>query len=167
MMRGCVPALVAALLLAVVAAGCGEGHDSPRGHARMVPAGAVASLPPGSPQRAFIGWWRALQTGDRKGAAQLLPVANKSRLVANLPFLSLMSMLIRPRIVSVERTGGRAVVYTELVRTRRIGRNRVTDDVPLPQGFALRLYRGGWRLTDSFFFVRAGHILFRGLHSRR
>lgn len=158
-MRARLAALAAALLLTGGAAGCGEQPSEPRVAPRLMSAGEVASLPPGSPQRAVAGWWRALQTGNSRGAAELLPVASRRSLKAGLPVLATIAKPVRLKIVSVERTGSRAVVYTELVAAGLLGRSRMIEAPPFPQAFAVALQDGHWRLRDGSFLLRVGRRL--------
>ncbi len=151
--------------LASPISGCGKQEDRGEGasavsRSSVLMRGNVAGLPPGSPERALAAWWRSLHMADVRGAERLLPRQGGSRLAQFLPALFIVIKPVRLRLMEVQRTGSRAVVYTELVVIRPIGRRRSLERASFPQAFPMVRGREGWRLGDSFFFERvAGRLL--------
>lgn len=147
-------ALLALLIGALAAPGCGGASSaSPDRSSASVSAGPAATRA-GSPERAVTTWWRALQGGDVAAAARALP--GEPSLRQGLPVLSALARFLKLEVVAVHRSGRHAVVYTLVVVSRRVGRRRLVKALALPQGFPLVRDGTGWRLQDSFFLTRVG-----------
>jgi hypothetical protein len=124
--------LVFVLLLAP---GCADTDEELRAALRaerarelsIVTRREIASEPPGSPARAVLELWRAVQYRDAQaGIASLTPAPPRNlRPTFEQFFVSSGATwfsVLSPRIVDVQRRGRIAAVRTEIVRTKRLGR---------------------------------------------
>ena len=159
-------ALIAALSLAAALSACGDlsGHYRP---SQVVPPQRVdervlSRYPAGSPQRAVLGWYSALQRGDLAGlrryyssrAAFTDPTALRFQMVQARPFFRRVGL--GPLSVDMVRPGSSTVV-TDL-RVRWEAQNGRAQELRSPQSFTLFRERGRWRFADTYFLRFAGHF---------
>jgi hypothetical protein len=93
--------------------------------------------PPGSPSRAVLRLWRAVQFRDPQAAlARVSPQPNKKQLKGFEDFIvgtgALAAATTKPRIVDAKEAGSTAAVLVEFVRHRKVGdqvRSRVTGQL--------------------------------------
>lgn len=154
-------ACLAGACAALLAAGCGsEPPATVSGSDLVVPLSVIRQLPAGSPQRALLAWWRALQSGDLARVRAALPRGTEG-VLASFPARGFLG--VRLSIVDVERRGRHAVVYAEMVVRRPIGTTRLAPAARIPQAFALALRDGRWRLRDAYPLDRLAHAVLRSI----
>jgi hypothetical protein len=152
-------ALLVVLSLAAALSACGDlsGRYRP---SQIVPPPrvderALARYPAGSPQRAVLGWYGALQRGDAAAvrryyssrAPSTNPAALRFQMVQARPFFQRVSL--GPLAVDTVRRGS-ATVVTDL-RVRWEAQNGRAQELRSPQSFTLVRERGRWRFTDTYF----------------
>ncbi len=142
--------IVVAVLAVAVAQGCGSSSaESSQGESAPIVTGPpllkqaeVQAEPAGSPQRAALEWWFAVQQNDPEGAvtfyAEELPVpalAGQLNLVGGTLGGSV-------RIKSVQRSGDEATV---------VATQTIPGAKPPSREVTLRLARtdGAWKLADN------------------
>jgi hypothetical protein len=154
--------VLACVATAAVLGGCGSlgtGEETDRvEQLQLLRAEDIAHYPQGSPARAFLEWWRALQFGSGVNAARhydtalkLTPAHVQRQLDAGPDILALRA---RPRVVDVLRQGDRASVY--VLFTEAVGNpNGRADKVQTPRSFELVRQGGAWKLADNRYLTRA------------
>jgi hypothetical protein len=153
---GALAALGASSLVA-----CGELPDKverAQVGATPVTRAQIASRRPGSPERAFLAWYRGVQTGDveamaRTYAPRLRLTPAKLRFLRNAA-LGEIRYLGSPRIIEVERHGREAVVYTMIPRETRYPNGR-REVYRRPRAFRLERTGGAWGLSDNLYLAIA------------
>jgi hypothetical protein len=139
-------ALVA--ILALAASGCAS-NDKKLHRALLaervealtiVTRAELHAQPAGSPQRAALALWRAVQFRDAEGALALVsPQPSKNQLPGFEDFIvdigANAAGVTKPRIVSATQTGNHATVVVEFVRHKKVGdqiRTTVTGRLSAP-----------------------------------
>lgn len=123
------------LLGLVLATGCADTDEELREALRaerdrgvsIVTRHEIAAEPPGSPSRAVLELWRAVQYRDAQaGMARLVPLPPKNLRSAFGQFIvgsgADAFAVLKPRIADVERRGRTALVRIQILRTNRLGR---------------------------------------------
>jgi len=159
---------MAAASVLVALAGCGSLATPPKGldperpyripqNTAPISLREIADSPPGSPQRALLRWFRALQVGDLQTAQSLFaPDARPS-----IAGLRLSRRAAEPlfreasfdRVLDVDRDGPYATAFALLVRDLRAP-NGQDDRYTLPQGFPLRRVAGHWLIADDLWLAQ-------------
>lgn len=158
-------ALLPVALLAVAAVGCGELPTPPKGtdptrpyrlamRPEAIPLATVRDAAAGSPERALLTWFRAIQLGRLQTALSLYdpavrPTLRELRRQRNAAE-ALLGQASFDRVVNVAGSGDTATVFALLVRRLRAP-NGQTDHYTLPQGFAMRRAGDRWVLADNLF----------------
>lgn len=152
-------ALLVAVVLAAALGACGDlsGRYRP---SQVVPPPrvdeqALAKYPPGSPQRAVLGWYGALQRGDaaalRRYYSSRAPFTEPAQLRFQMtqaqPFVHRVKL--GPLAVDTVRPRS-ATVVTDL-RVRWEAQNGRAQELRSPQSFTLVRERGAWRFADTYF----------------
>jgi hypothetical protein len=155
---------VAALscLVIAVAAGCDVlgSDDVPETvqGPELLTRAQVDRYPSGSPARAFLEWWRAMQFDNATVAARYYSedlgmtaakVDNQLRSGANP-----LGLNRRPRLVDVEIDGDEANVMVVLSSLTRNPNGRL-DKVRTARGFNLVREGGSWKLAENLYIERA------------
>jgi hypothetical protein len=152
-------AAAAAALLAVMAlGGCGAFGDDPV--TERVQQNALLSkhhverYPAGSPARAFLEWWRAIQYQNAPVAVRYykrslgITVRKMDRQLGYGP--GALGLTARPLIVEVDENGDSATVLTQLESIVDNPNGRA-DKVRRARGFNLVREDGEWKLADNLF----------------
>lgn len=158
-------AAFAVVVAALGIASCGgDGTNEPdRGlpaTAALVGPKDIAATVAGSPNHAFMLWWRSLQYADVKGYNQRLSSALKARpghaQTARRQVAAIAGQVINvfPHIMRVEARGGRATLYVELEFRTLVGAERYTP-TRVPRAFSMVRNAGKWKIDDDL-FVEAG-----------
>lgn len=151
---------LAAILVAASLAGCGElGEVSGRiERPQTVTRAQLDKYPPDSPERAVLGWWRALQFNSPELAARYyapdlkLTTARLEKLLRLGPdFLDLKAGL---RVADSVERGDTATVLAVRHRVLEHPNGRV-DKVHIPMSVNLRRESGEWKLSDNRYIDRA------------
>lgn len=165
-MRSCRPrATFAAVAAAIGIASCGgaESNEPDRGlpaTAALVTPKDIAATKAGSPNHAFMLWWRSLQYADVKGYNRRLSRALNARAghaqTARRQVAAIAGQVINvyPHIMRVEARDGRATLYVELEVHTRVGAERGTS-TRVPLAFSMIREAGTWKIDDDL-FVEAG-----------
>ena len=149
--------LAALLALLAAASGCGElgGDTKPTAQTPVVSQRDLDRYPPGSPARAFLGWFQALQKGEARELASLyvpsLGLTPETLARQRTAGAYAIDPLAPPIIEQVDVNGSRARVLAHF-RTGRIwpnGRVDYTDKQVVP--FELQLVDGRWLLASNSF----------------
>lgn len=139
-------------------AGCGDLDPGEAERAQKVTEEVVAKWPAGSPERAFLTWYRAALAGSGEVAAPLydpaLGVTAQQIAVWRFAGSSLLNPLGRPRILETVSNGREARIYTLLPRESHAPNGR-TDVYRVPQAFTLTKVRGEWLLANATFLRAA------------
>jgi len=157
--------MIAAVALASAIAGCGGDGDLPakRGLAASVALVSSADIlgeKPGSPERAFLSWWRTLQYTDLRGYLSLLsePLrdARRSdgRARVQLPIISQQVNQTYPHIKRAEIVTDRATLFVNIEHRTLVGADRYSS-TEIPQAFAMVRERGVWRIADDIYVEAA------------
>jgi hypothetical protein len=146
------------VLVLLVAPGCADSDEELRAALRTerardlstVTRREVANEPPGSPSRAVLELWRAVQYRDaRTGIARLTPAPLRKHRATFEKFFVYAGAnafgMLKPRIVDVQRRGRIAVVETEIMRTKRLGR-LLERERTATVGFEFVNVGGVWKL---------------------
>jgi hypothetical protein len=150
-------------VVAVLATGCGELGADWRGlrlePPRRTSPEDVARLPAGSPQRAFLTWYAAVQ---RRDAATAASVFDRSAGITAQTLGAYWRALPPPRsaaarIVDVDRRSRRATVFVEL-RTRYVAPNGRAVEFRVPGAATLVRSERTWRLPQSWFLRSLGDL---------
>ena len=151
--------------LAVVAAAlsiasCGDGSNEPDvglpATAALVAPKDIAATKAGSPNRAFMLWWRSLQYADVQGYNRRLSSTLKARpghaQRARLQVAAIAGQVINvfPHIMRVEAREGRATLYVELEIRTLVGAERYTS-TRVPRAFPMVRKDGDWAVDDDLF----------------
>lgn len=164
-MTGRLAVVIAAVALASVAAGCGGDGELPakRGLAASIALVSSADIlreKPGSPERAFLSWWRTLQYTDLRGYMSLLsePLRNARRADGlarvQLPIISQQVNKTYPHIKRVEIAANRATLFVNIEHRTLVGADRFSS-TEIPQAFAMVRERGLWRIADDIYVEAA------------
>jgi hypothetical protein len=152
------------LLLALAAlpalAGCGSGSAQPvslpGATQQLLSQTDVNAQPPGSPERAFLAWWRDVQYANlAQFKLELVPAlrdsfAPRGKMPDAINYFSGALRSARPKIRDVSRTGTTAVVYAIISYRQPVGTSRyVTTTVP--RAFTFTKIGGRWLLADDSF----------------
>ena len=153
-------AAFAVIVAALGIASCGDGSNEPN---RGLPATAalvgpkdIAATKAGSPNHAFMLWWRALQYADVKGYNQRLSSALKARpgheQTARRQVAAIAAQVINvfPHIKRVEARGAQATLYVELEVRTPVGAERYTS-ARVPRAFSMVRNAGNWKIDDDLF----------------
>ena len=153
-------AAFAVVVAALGIASCGDGSNEPdRGlpaTAALVGPKDIAATEAGSPNHAFMLWWRSLQYADVQGYNQRLSNALKARpghaQTARRQVAAIAGQVINvyPHIMRVEARGGRATLYVELEVRTLVGAERYTS-TRVPRAFAMVRDAGKWKIADDLF----------------
>ena len=133
--------------------GCSFGGDEVAQRVQqptLLSAAAVERQPAGSPGRAFLEWWRAMQFDDVRAGARHYAAASavtREQLDRQLQ-LATGAFGARPRVVDVDEAGERATVLV-LLETRARNPNGRVDVLRVPRSFELVREEGDWRLADN------------------
>lgn len=125
---------VIATVLALVAAGCASDDGELRRELlaerletqTIITPAEIAAQPPGSPSRAVLVLWRAVQFRNPQAAlARVSPQPTREQLKGFEDFIvgtgAQAAAATKPRIVDVEETGSSARVDVEFIRHRKVG----------------------------------------------
>jgi hypothetical protein len=139
--------------------GCGFGGDEPTERVQqptLLRAADVNRHAAGSPARALLEWWRAMQFDNATAAAgyyaaslRLEPEQIDRQLV-----LSRTAFNGRPRVIQVDERDDRATVLV-LFEQRIANPNGRVDVVRSPRGFNLVRENGEWKIADNLYVERA------------
>jgi hypothetical protein len=159
------------LLIAVLGiTGCGELGTTWKGD-RLVRPHAVSSVevqryPAGSPERAFLLWFSALQRMDAASYARWFAPSLAVDAAAVRRFWRAQPARIdaSPQVTDVVRRGRTATVYVRLT-TRYAAPNGRTIVFRGIDGVSFVLGRGGWRLADPL--VTSRLLAAQGAQRRR
>ncbi len=153
--RGFLPVVACAAIVA----GCGElgGDSRPKIRPIIVTTAEVAAQPAGSPQRAFMAWYRALQRKDARAASRLYV---RSAGVTPATFATeraqseyALKRLAPPRILSVVASG-RAAQMRVRFREGGLLPNGHTRSYDSSAGTVdLRREDGRWKLSSNAFLM--------------
>jgi hypothetical protein len=141
------------VLVLVTAAGCGElGDGGGTKGPRTIGRAQVEAHPAGSPERAFIEWWRDVLAADAVAAAARYDPAlritpgdvRRQRFTAAGWF----SQMGPPRIVEVLREGDEATIHV-LLQRESFAPNGRRDVGVAPRAVHLRRIDGEWKLSDN------------------
>jgi len=158
---------VAVALSTTVLAGCSgqRGSLAPRDgpvNSNLVSESNIRAMPPHSPQRALLRWWRDLQYENITGYfARLAGPLRRKRLRSDASgsyVVRASGALIptKPTIVRATTKGNRATIFTRIETRHPVGESR-TYTTSFPQSFVLRNNGAGWQLADDTFVMqRAG-----------
>jgi hypothetical protein len=145
---------------AVLVGGCGSGSKLPQqlpGRAeQLLTQMDVNRYPRGSPQRALLSWWRAMQFADQSNYVDsyVLPVRRllqaDPRMPQVLAALSGQLRTVRPLVRGAELRANRATIYTKVAYRTPVGSQRYVTSL-VPKAFTLVLRQGRWRLVDDGF----------------
>jgi len=156
---------LAVLALGLAVSGCGDlptpdkGKDPLRPyriavHPRTVTPSEIAGQPAGSPQRALLEWFGAIQQGRARQAADLYDPALGIRAPAIRRQRRLARNFFRyvgiDRLLDTRREGDRATVFAFLSRAWRAPNRRV-NQYDQAQAFDLIRVGGRWLLADDYF----------------
>jgi hypothetical protein len=151
------PAVIA-VLVASALAGCGAFGDDPVTERvqqnALVSKRQVERYPEGSPGRAFLEWWRAIQDQNAPVAAQYyrrslgITVKKLDRELSYGP--GALGLTARPIVVEVDEQGDTATVLT-LLESVVENPNGRSDKVRRARGFNLVREDGEWKLADNLF----------------
>jgi hypothetical protein len=154
-------AAVAAVALVLV--GCssiGSDEQTPTERVeqpRYLRQAVVERQPTGSPGRAFLEWWRALQFDNPVAVSVhyaselgLTPAKVEAQLAYGPGAFSFSST---PKIVETVREGNRATVNVLMTRILRAPNGRV-DKVRTARGFNFVREGGEWRLSENLYLER-------------
>lgn len=156
---------VAALTLGLAVVGCGDlptpdkGADPSRPYRVVVSPQRIGPReidrqPAGSPQRALLSWFGALQRGDAHAAASMLDpalrvdvakVRRQRRIARN--FFRYVGI---GQLLDTTRAGDRATVFTTLARAWKAPNHRV-NQYNQAQAFDLIRVNGRWLIADNYF----------------
>jgi hypothetical protein len=151
--------VIVALVLA--STGCGGGGEaapasSPGPSEQLLSRKDVGKYKGGTPERALLVWWRAIQYGDfsayLSGFTKDVRIALRAsaRAKRDLNYLSGALRVARPKIVGVEAGAGGVTVYTNISYRQPVGSSTYTTSTQ-PRAFSMVFQRGAWRLTDDSF----------------
>jgi len=157
-------AIVALVALASVTAGCGElgGDTRPAERTPPVTAQLLDQYRPGTPARAFLEWFRALQLGKTRELARYyvpslgltwdtLEVQRRAGAYAIDP--------LAPPLIKSVTTDGRDARVDVRFRTGRIWPNgRVDYRTTREVSFDLRREDGRWLMADNGFVELVSHV---------
>lgn len=151
-----VPQACACLLaVAVIAAGCGDlgGGGRPKIRPLVVSPADIASSPEGSPERAFLGWFRALQRKDAWNASKYylprLGVTWSSFAIQREQAAYALDGLAPPRILSTRIAGRRARVRIRF-RSGGVAPNGKTHLSETDKATFILVRAGGaWKLFNN------------------
>lgn len=140
--------LVTGLVLAAVVAagslGCGSDDPSPV-RTRPLSGEEIARYESGSPERAFIEWWRDVQFNNDRGIAERYADSahvGKKEIATQVPQIQDFFSGI-PSIDEVERSGDMATVYALVIG------GTGTANKPEPVAVRLQLAGATWQLADN------------------
>jgi hypothetical protein len=157
-------AAIACAVASLVALSCGDDNDTEKGAAsntdlkavvggNLITDEDVASRQRGSPERALLSFFQAVQYRDSQTALSLIARAERADLSPKTirgQVARIGSSLGRPRIVVVRRTGNKAMVRT-VVLSFEPGNTKPSGGTPVT--FALRKERNRWVLEDLTYLV--------------
>jgi hypothetical protein len=151
------PAAIA-LLVASALVGCGAFGDDPVTErvqqSGLVQKHQVERYPVGSPARAFLEWWQAIQYQNAPVAARYYARSlgiTVRKMDRQLSYGSgALGLTARPLIVEVQEQGDDAIVLTQL-ETVVENPNGRSDKVRRARGFNLVREDGEWKLADNLF----------------
>ncbi|HVF77398.1 MAG TPA: hypothetical protein VNA28_03795 [Solirubrobacteraceae bacterium] len=153
-------------------AACGKDSPAPvarqqtfESALRLVTERDIRATPPGSPQRAVIRWWRALQFRDTTTVSELFSTQARRTigpLLSEITFLDLGPSLQTslPRFDDLAVRGNTALVYMRILRNEVLSPKiirRSTEHL----GLSLVKERGFWRIDDPTYFLQAGGLIRR------
>ena len=154
---------IAIAILAVVVGGCGPTTSEVSSVSKGIPVTddlvtnqEIQRLPPGSPGRVLLRWWRAIQYEDLPGYLNLLsnPVRQQrerdNRARTELPLAAGSLIPAQPEFTSTEITGDTATLHTQIVTRHNVGTTRYIE-TRSPQAFRMVKEAGGWRVGDDLF----------------
>lgn len=145
--------LVAAIAALAGVTGCASGHlppGDPDSARNLVTSADVAAQPPGSPQRAFVSWWRDVQYANLSGFAAALgtgrPPEGGPQLLDTLSYVTLPA---RPTSMVARSSGSRADLRMIVTVRQPVGGGSVVDQ---PVALRVGMVRGkeGWRLVNGY-----------------
>jgi hypothetical protein len=125
--------------------------------ASLVRSGDVGRYPAGSPERAFLSWWRSAQYDDVGAAYAGLSDALRARVTAERFAGQLQDAAgglsgYLPRVAGQTSAGRRITLQVAI-----IGFARGRPSAIVPRTFEMRRERGAWRLDDlSYVETKAG-----------
>jgi hypothetical protein len=170
--RAAVIVLAAWVLAACGDSGSGEGAAAWQPNAQLVQAAVGESLvtnvdieraPAGSPQRALLEWFQAVQFVDIEHArVYVAPSAMPEGLLPRFAAAvrAVGSALGRPRVLRVDNDGGTADVVTRVKAFVPRNTMPVSSDL---ESFPMRAVEGRWLLRNlDYLFAAAGAIDSRG-----
>lgn len=150
-------------ILALIVCGCGPTASEVSSVSKGIPvtddlvtSQEIQRLPPGSPGRVLLRWWRAIQYQDLPEyldllSSQLRQQPGLENQVRNeLPLAAGSVIPAQPELKSTEITGDAATLYTQIVTRHVVGTTRYIE-TRTPQPFRMVKERGGWRLRDDQF----------------
>jgi hypothetical protein len=146
----------AAPLLLLALAGCGGFGDDDVTN-RVVVQGVVSSQqvdrqPAGSPQRAVLEWWRALQYRNPVEAARYYSADQHMTVKRMAKYIKPAdpALVQRPKLVDAEISGNGAIVRLMLDQMTKNANGRV-DHERKAQAFNLVHEHGEWKLSDNLY----------------
>lgn len=171
--------VAAAAALAIGAAQVGEGCGSSKSNGlpaqvqnsvsqlQLLTPSDVQQTPPDSPERAVLEWWRLMQFRSATDTLRLFVPEKRSRLMragyATLVFLDFGPWLshAKPRIVSVERAGKRAIVFVQVQVVEPVG-GKLLKRSEFPVAMSTDRRQRQWLLSDTTFFLEESQVLAQG-----
>ena len=152
--------VVAALGIAACGGGVNEPDPGLPATAALVGPKEIAATKAGSPNRAFMLWWRSLQYADVHAYDRLLSRALKARpghaqrARRQLAAIAGQVLSVYPHITNVEARDGRATLYVELEVRTLVGAERYTS-ARVPRAFSMIREAASWKIDDDLYVETA------------